>query len=140
MYQTILVAMALDHQVSKKTLAFAQTICPADGKIFALHVLEEPQGTANARLREDLLSQGEEQASVLFKDKLADFPNVTPILAHGHASRTIIETAAKHGADCIVMGSHKPGIADYFIGSTASRVVRHAPCSVHVYRGDGDDT
>ena len=37
-------------------------------------------------------------------------------------------------ADCIVIGSHKPGLIDYLLGSTAARVVRHAPCAVHVLR------
>lgn len=135
MYTTILVAMALDHEVSQQTLKFAHSICEPGGKVFALHVLEEPQGTANVRLREDVLAKGLEQAAILFKQKLAAFPDVEPILAQGHASRTIIETANDKDADCIVMGSHKPGLADYFIGSTAGRVVRHAACSVHVYRG-----
>lgn len=135
MYNTILVAMALDHEVSKNTLALAHTLCAPGGTVRALHVLEEPPGTANARLRQDLLSEGSDRAATLFKEKLASYPDVEPVLAQGHASRTIIEEAEKQGADCIVMGSHKPGLADYFIGSTASRVVRHATCSVHVYRG-----
>jgi universal stress protein F len=33
-----------------------------------------------------------------------------------------------------VIASHRPGIQDYFLGSTASRVVRHANCTVHVMR------
>ena len=135
MYKKLLVAMALDHEVSKNTLAFANRICAEGGTIMALHVMEEPSGTASARLREDLLAEGSSRAAALFKDKLADFPHVEPIMAHGHPSRVILETAAERGVDCIVMGSHKPGLADYFIGSTAARVVRHADCSVHVFRG-----
>ena len=134
MYQTILVAMALDHEVSQQTLKFAHSICEPGGKIIALHVLEEPQGTANVRLREDVLAKGAKRAADLFQRKLAAYPDVEPILLQGHASRTIIETANEKNADCIVMGSHEPGLADYFIGSTAARVVRHAACSVHVYR------
>ncbi|MEL7091123.1 MAG: universal stress protein [Pseudomonadota bacterium] len=135
MYKKVLVAMALDHEVSRNTLAFANAICEDGGTILALHVMEEPSGTASARLREDLLAEGSARAASLFKDKLVDYPNVEPIMAHGHPSRVILETAAERGVDCIVMGSHKPGLADYFIGSTAARVVRHAECSVHVYRG-----
>ncbi len=43
-------------------------------------------------------------------------------------------SAVAHAVDCIVIGSHKPGLSDYLLGSTAARVVRHAPCAVHVYR------
>ena len=34
----------------------------------------------------------------------------------------------------IVIASHDPGLADYLLGSTAGRVVRHAHCSVLVVR------
>lgn len=134
MYQKILVAMALDHEVSQQTLKLARGFCAPDGKVIALHVLEEPQGTANAKLREDLIAEGKDRATKLFAQKLADHPNVEPMIETGHVSRTIIEVAQAEGVDCIVMGSHKPGFAEYLIGSNAARVVRHAPCSVHVYR------
>ena len=52
----------------------------------------------------------------------------------GHAARTILDYAEQMKADCIVIASHDPGIQDYFLGSTAARVVRHAHCSVHVVR------
>jgi nucleotide-binding universal stress UspA family protein len=40
--------------------------------------------------------------------------------------------AEKAGADLIVVGSHRPAMEDYLLGSNASRVVRHARCSVPV--------
>ncbi|MBT8411941.1 MAG: universal stress protein, partial [Octadecabacter sp.] len=42
--------------------------------------------------------------------------------------------ATDNSIDCIIMASHQPGLEDYFLGSTAARVVRHAKCSVHVIR------
>ncbi|MDU8945266.1 universal stress protein [Ovoidimarina sediminis] len=135
MYGNILVAMALDHNVSEKTLEIARMISSPGAKITALHVLEEPQGTANARLREDLLQQGTERAKALFDEKLGGAAGVERALIQGHVGRTILSYAEEHGVDCIVMGSHKPGLADYLLGSTAARVTRHAACSVHVYRG-----
>jgi len=39
-----------------------------------------------------------------------------------------------HAVDLIVIASHRPGLKDYFLGSTAGRVVRHSPCAVHVIR------
>ena len=41
---------------------------------------------------------------------------------------------ARQQADLIIIASHKPGFQDYFLGSTAAKVVRHAPCSVLVVR------
>ncbi len=52
----------------------------------------------------------------------------------GHASQGILDVAEKQGADAIVIASHRPGLTDYFLGSTAARVVRYAPCTVVVLR------
>ena len=60
--------------------------------------------------------------------------DVTPVVVDGHSARTILDYAEEHGVDCIVMASHRPDITDYFLGSTAARVVRHAACAVHVLR------
>ena len=68
------------------------------------------------------------------KQKLADSPIVKAKIIEGHSARTILDFAEENAIDCIVMGSHKPGLADYFLGSTAARVVRHANCAVHVHR------
>lgn len=134
MYNKILVAMALDHGVSHKTLEVARLLLAPGGSIIALHVIEEPYGSANAKMREDLLARGAERAKALFEEKLANFKEAEPKLVMGHVSRTIVDYSVEHGVDCIVMGSHEPGLADYLLGSTAARVVRHAPCAVHVYR------
>ncbi len=134
MYSNILVAMALDHNVSHKTLELARMISAPGAKIRALHVVEEPQGTAAVRLREDALSEGMKRTQELFVSKLQDAPDVERVLIQGHVGRTILSYAEEHGVDCIVMGSHQPGLADYLLGSTAARVTRHAACSVHVYR------
>jgi len=37
-------------------------------------------------------------------------------------------------ADLIVVGSHRPAMKDYLLGTNAARVVRHARCSVLVAR------
>ena len=134
MYNNILVAMALDHGVSQKTLEIAKLLSNEGGSVTALHVLEEPQGTANVRLREDLLQQGADRAKELFNEKLENATGVERKLVVGHVSRTIVDYANENGVDCIVMGSHKPGLSDYLLGSTAARVVRHASCAVHVFR------
>ncbi len=53
----------------------------------------------------------------------------------GPVYHEILEDAEEHGADLIVMGSHRPAMATYLLGSNAARIVRHAPCSVMVLRG-----
>ena len=52
----------------------------------------------------------------------------------GKPGATIVNCADEYAADLIIIGSHKPGLKDCFLGSTAERVVRYAPCSVLVVR------
>lgn len=46
----------------------------------------------------------------------------------------ILAEAESWGADLIVIGSHRPAMSTYLIGSNAKTVVRHAKCSVLVVR------
>ncbi len=134
MYKKILVPMALDHDVSPQTLAVAKTLAGADGDVIALHVYEAPQGSVAAYLDEEIVQTAFQQARETLHAKTKDMDGVTAELVKGHTYRTIIDYATDNGIDCIVMGSHKPGLSDYLLGSTAARVVRHAPCAVHVCR------
>jgi len=136
MYNKILVAMALDHGVSVHTLNVARALLNDGGEIVALHVHEAPEGTVRAYLDEEVIAAGFERSRANMTEKLADFPDINSVLVEGHSARAIIDYANGNGIDCIVVGSHKPGLADYFLGSTAARVVRHAPCAVHVHRSD----
>ncbi|MBV1868556.1 MAG: universal stress protein [Marinosulfonomonas sp.] len=60
--------------------------------------------------------------------------NVRHVVATGSAYEQILNTAKKVKADLIVVGSHKPELADYLLGPNAARVVRHSTCSVYVVR------
>jgi nucleotide-binding universal stress UspA family protein len=46
----------------------------------------------------------------------------------------ICAAARDTGADLIVVGSHGYSTLDRFLGTTAAKVVNHAPCSVLVVR------
>ncbi len=136
MYDKILVPMALDHGVSTHTLKIADALLREGGEVIALHVHEAPDGTVKAYLDEELIATVFEQARADMGRKLAEFPRVNGVLVKGHSARAIIDYANDNNIDCIVMGSHKPGLTDFFLGSTAARVVRHAACAVHVHRSD----
>ena len=68
------------------------------------------------------------------KANLPDDLNVQQHLGQGGIYKEILHCAEETGADLIVMASHRPGYEDYLIGPNASRVVRHAKCSVVVVR------
>lgn len=134
MYHNILIPMALDHGIGATTLEIARALMARGGSITALHVYEPPQGSVNAYLDEEVVRQAYDAAKKTLRDRVKDLPDVTPVMLKGHVGRSITDYAEAHGHDCIVIGSHKPGLRDFFLGSTAARVVRHAPCSVHVHR------
>ena len=134
MYQKILVPMALDHGVSKGTLEIAKALSGGAGEIIALHVYEAAQGSVQAYVSDEAKQEGLARARVELQSKTEHLSGVKAEMVIGHTYRSIIDYAATHSIDCIVMGSHKPGLSDYLLGSTAARVVRHAPCAVHVYR------
>lgn len=134
MYKKIIVSLALDHGISAQALATARLLKDEGGEIHAVHVYETPGGTVSAYVSEEDVKKGHDTAMARLQDRTAGLDDVTPVMLNGHSGRAITDYAEDVGADCIIVGSHKPGLSDYFLGSTASRIVRHAPCSVHVLR------
>lgn len=134
MYDKVLVPMALDHGLSASTLGVAKALCNPGGQIIALHVYETPHGSVAAYLDKEVVREGFDAARALLAEKTAGIPGIQAEIVAGHTYRTIIGFSAEKGIGCVVIGSHKPGLSDYLLGSTAARVVRHAPCAVHVYR------
>jgi nucleotide-binding universal stress UspA family protein len=134
MYRKILVPMALDHGLSPQTLEIANALGSDGCEIIALHVYEAAQSSVRAYLDDDVIKEGFNRAKTNLEDKVKDLPGISPQIVTGHTARTIIDYAGEHAIDCIVIGSHKPGLSDYLLGSTAARVVRHAHCAVHVHR------
>ena len=135
MYRKILVPMALDHGLSPQTLEIAKALCEDGGEIKALHVHEMPSGSVSTYLDEAMVQDAFHRAEEMMAEKLAGVEGVTGQVVKGHSARTLIDYANDNDFDCIVIGSHKPDLADYLIGSTTARVVRHAKCAVHVVRG-----
>ena len=59
---------------------------------------------------------------------------VSTVVRVGGVYPEILAEADAWGADLIVIGSHRPAMSTYLIGSNAKTVVRHARCSVLVVR------
>ncbi|MGC9419417.1 MAG: universal stress protein [Rhodovulum sp.] len=135
MYSNILVPVAVDHGPDlEEVLAVARLLRNADGKITVMTVAEAIPPYVSQYLPEDQEAKTRATIHDDLKGELEDAPDIEIRVITGHAGMTIVDYAERHGVDCIVMHSHRPGLKDYFLGSTAARVVRHAPCSVHVIR------
>ena len=106
-------------------------------RLVLLNVLEQVPGYVAAQLpksfHENALADATKRLNELAAaHALAGSAEI--VVRDGHPSTEILEFAEKTGADMIVIASHDPGLADYFLGSVAGRVVRHAHCSVLVVR------
>ena len=60
-------------------------------------------------------------------------PNI--LVTHGASIYAeVLGVAEEAEADLVVLGSHRPAMKVYLLGTNAARVVRHARCSVLVAR------
>ena len=57
------------------------------------------------------------------------------VVENGTVYREIVEAAKDLDIEHIVMGAHRPSLADFLLGPNSARVARHAGCSVTVVRG-----
>ena len=128
-------------ECSKKALCYAPSLSKHFGaEILLLHVVEpvpEPSemivtesGLLTARMHEETTKHLAQWQSNLAKEA-----STKAALRAGSAHREIVQAAVESNVDLIVLGTHgRTGLAHFLIGSTAERVVRHAPCPVLVVR------
>jgi len=137
MYKSILVPVDLSHDaVAPRILAVARLLAGGHGRITLLTVVEPAPAYVMAQIPEEVLAANREHTRTAL-DALAareGFPGQAQI-RHGAAAATeILAEAERIGAEAIILGSHRPDLSDYLLGSTAARVVRHARCTVVVER------
>ncbi len=136
MYSKIVVAVDIGHgELGRMLLEKAVQLLDEGGEVFLLYVLEEVPSYIAAELPHDLTERRNAEARVELKSLVHGLSATTHIeVRTGAPSGQILQCAEDHGADLIMIASHRPGLSDYFIGSTAARVVRHAQCSVLISR------
>ena len=134
MYTSILVPVATDHDRNVEgAFAVARQLCSPGGTIHALTVQEHITAFSEAYVPHEVQVQITDAIKADF-DRMVPDDITARAFKHGAPAQQILAHAKEIKADCIVIASHKPGLQDYFLGSTANRVVRHAACAVHVLR------
>lgn len=136
MYRHILVPVALDHEamVGRK-LELARHLLAGSGRITLLTVLESVPGF----VAEFVDMKPENHLTQMIKARLdsvaAGAGDIETRVMTGKPGVEVAQFARDHGVDLIVVGAHHPSAQDYFLGSTAARIARRAPCSVMIVRG-----
>ena len=135
MYNTIIVPTDFSNEeMTIKTLRLASELSDS-GRIILLHVLDRIPEYALTEIPTNIMQELVPKT----RDSLRELIFLAKVEAktevrNGSPYRKIIEAANEHVADLIIISSHQPGLQDYLLGSTAAKVVRHAPCSVFVDR------
>ncbi len=135
MYNTIIVPTDFSHEESTiQSLKKAEKLSD-NGRIILLHVLDSIPAYALVEIPVDMMPDLVPQSRETL-NKLVSLSKVKAEIEirNGRSYRQIIEAAKEHKADLILINSHRPGLQDYLLGSTAAKVVRHSPCAVLVQR------
>ena len=135
MYKSILVPIAPDHQRdTKAAIKLAETLRNKGGKITLLTIVESIPPYIEQQLPDGQMTKNVVEAKVKLQEEADGHQNTNIDVIIGHSANSILDYTEKNNVDCIIVASHRPSYQDYFLGSTAARVVRHATCSVHVLR------
>ena len=135
MYHNILVPISFDSERDVTgPLKLAQLLGTPDAKVTLLHVVEHIPGYAISYMPADYLAEARGAIQKELDELAAKLPNAKGVVIEGHSGRSILDWADTNKPDLVIIASHRPGLQDLVLGSTAARVVRHAPCAVHVVR------
>lgn len=136
MYKTILVPIDLvDSEKGKSMIKVARLMGDKGARIILINVVEDIPAYVAAQVPHEILNKTRENAAEELKAIAVAAGIETHIeVRSGSAHNAVLNIADEREADLIIIGSHKPGLQDYLLGSTAARIVRHAKCSVFVGR------
>jgi universal stress protein A len=147
-YDRILVPIDFSEH-SKRTVSYAtKTASRHNSTIYLLHVFQIPdyvvtsyarrrQNCAEVQSQVDAAEQEARENLEAFAEELSNKGiKVQPYLRVGYPFDEIVLMANHFQVDLIIIGSHGRGaISRLLVGSTAERVVEHAPCPVLVVKG-----
>ena len=141
MFKNILVAIDLNDEASchKPLLTAVELARTFGARLHVLTVVREVEAILEAKTAthgyELIVADLENRVAALIRRLNASDLDPSVLVAHGASIYAeILGIAEEAGADLVVVGSHRPAMKDYLLGTNAGRVVRHARCSVLVAR------
>ena len=141
MYKRILVAIDLNDNDAwlRPLVAGVEQARKFGAELIVLTVVREIEAIVQAKagpLAYGIISSNlENELARCIREVSASDLRPRLVVAHGASIYAeILGIGEEAGVDLIVVGSHRPAMKDYLLGTNASRVVRHAKCSVLVAR------
>ncbi|CAI1533597.1 Universal stress protein G [Serratia grimesii] len=142
MYKTILVPIDIEEDLlTEHALKHVEYLANLSGaKVHFLHTL--PDASAFVTAYSFGIKEFENQAEVKATDKLKKIMSEIDIplerldytVSFGSPRDQVLELAEEIDADLIIIGSRRPSVKTYLLGSNAAAIVRHANISVMVVR------
>jgi len=136
MYKHVLVAVDLAHgAVGEHIVKIGRLLAGSDGRVTLMNAIQPLPSYIGLEAHRGDIDRHRSETERQLKALAGNDPKVeTVIAAAGQPATAILDEAKTRGADVIVIGAHRPDLTDYLLGSTASRIVRHAKCTVVVER------
>ncbi|ATM79038.1 universal stress protein [Serratia fonticola] len=142
MYKTILVPVDLAEDVlTEHALEHVEYLAKMSGaKVHFFHALPDASAfvTAYSFGIKEFENQAEVKAVEGLKKLMAgiDLPleRLSYTISFGSPRDEVLQLAEEISADLIVIGSRRPNVKTYLLGSNAAAIVRHAKISVMVVR------
>ncbi len=140
MFKSILIPVDLaETEASKKALEQAAALAKASGgKLRLVYVRSVMPVTYMEFVPQSFDTEQQSECEEVLAQITAKVPlpadKVSAVVRLGSVYNEVLDEADKIGADLIVIGSHRPSMATYLLGSNASAIVRHASASVLVVR------
>jgi nucleotide-binding universal stress UspA family protein len=141
MYKHILVAIDLNEEGSwrRPLVAGAEHARKFGADLTVMTVVREVEALVRAKVApigyELFVADLENKLAARVREANAYDLHPKLVVTHGESIYDEILVHAKDAeVDLIVVGSHRPAMKDYLLGTNAGRVVRYATCSVLVAR------
>jgi len=135
MHTHILIPVALDHEdLVPRKIELARHLLDAGGRITLLTVLEDVPGFVAEFVDLKPANHLTQRVKAKLDEVAGGAADIATDVVTGKAGMRIAHYAREKGVDLIIVGSHHPTAQDYFLGSTAARVSRRAPCAGCILR------
>lgn len=140
MFKSILIPVDLaETEASKLALERAVTLAKqSGGKLRLVYVRSVMPVTYMEFVPQSFDAEQQAECEEKIAEIAAKIPlpvdKVSAVVRMGSVYNEVLDEAEKAEADLIVIGSHRPSMATYLLGSNASAIVRHARASVLVIR------
>jgi nucleotide-binding universal stress UspA family protein len=113
----------------------ARALLAPDGKLSVAYVVPDVPNFVLVEMPDGFLPTTIRKSERILRDLVEEAGIDAEVhVLTGPPADAILGAADTGEMDLVIIASHHPGLADYFLGSTAARVVRHAKCSVLVIR------